>query len=278
MRLAVGVGTVADGTVEGCVEYCKALDVNRVVLAARSVPGYAETGVLDPEALKAQRVSVERAGLTTSTIQFWPPYQLGGGRGSSTTIEALARSMDAIAEAGLGVLAMFINVPKPVEPSEEDAEWGKLVDFCGKLTSEAEQRGIKIATHFSGHQGRSLLAGSSAYRRLFQDVPSPSNGLTFCVGNVWVSDGERTYNVLQEFASRIFFVHMRSTKTSWGESPFWWDIADGPDIRRIFETLRAVGFEGDVASEHMPDVPGENRHDIGSAWALGYMKAILRYP
>ena len=277
MKVAVVVGNVADGTLGGCIDYCRALDLSRVVLSARDVPGYAETGVLDAKALKAQRVAVERAGMTTSTIQFWPPFQLGGDRDSSASMEVLTRGLDAVAEAGIKVLAMFANINKPVEPSEEDAEWAKLVDFYGKLTAEAEQRGVKVATHFSGHQGRGLLAGSNAYRRLFKDVPSPSNGLTFCVGNAWVSDGERTYNLIQEFASRIFFVHMRSTKISWGESPFWWDIPDGPDIRKIVQALEAVGYEGDLASEHMPDIPGENRHDISFAWAIGYMKAILRY-
>ncbi|MHB1318779.1 MAG: mannonate dehydratase, partial [Anaerolineae bacterium] len=102
-------------------------------------------------------------------------------------------------------------------------------------------------------------------------------GLTWCVGNVWVSDGERLYDLMKEFASRIFFVHMRSTKTSWGESPYWWDIKDGPDIRRVFQMLKEIGFEGTISHEHMPEMPGENRQDITAAWANAYMRAILRY-
>ena len=130
---------------------------------------------------------------------------------------------------------------------------------------------------FPAHRGRGLLAGSEGYRRLFEAVPSPSNGLTFCIGNVWVSDGERIYDLMREFADRIFFVHMRSTKISWGESPYWWDIPDGPDIRQVFQTLQELGYQGCIASEHMPEIRGENRLEISSAWAMGYMKAVMRY-
>ncbi|MHB1319074.1 MAG: hypothetical protein ACYCYF_10695, partial [Anaerolineae bacterium] len=62
-----------------------------------------------------------------------------------------------------------------------------------------------------------------------------------------------------------------------GEAPFWWDIPDGPDIRRVFQILREVGYTGMVSSEHMPDMPGPNGRDAGTAWAMGYMKAVVRY-
>jgi sugar phosphate isomerase/epimerase len=276
MKLAINVGTVADGTLDGCLRYCQDLEVEGVVLTAAAVPGYQETRVLDAAALKAQVAAVHDAGLTTGTMQYWPPYPIADEVQAMAALSGLARNMDAAAEAGINVLAMFTSLNRPVDPADEDAEWDKLIRFYSRLTGEAEQRDLKIAAHFSGHQGRSLLAGSNAYRRLFEAVPSPSNGLTFCIGNAWVSDGERTYNLMREFADRTFFVHMRSTKISWGESPYWWSIPDGPDIPRAFGVLQEVGYDGFVASEHMPDIRGENRHDISSAWAIGYMKAILQ--
>ncbi|MGI5916648.1 MAG: sugar phosphate isomerase/epimerase family protein [Anaerolineae bacterium] len=276
MKLAVNVGSVGDGTLNGCINYCKDLEVEGVVLTAAAVPGYQETRMLDATALKDQVVAVQDAGLSTGTMQYWPPYPIADEAQAEAALSTLTRNMDAAAEAGIHVLAMFTSLNKPVDPADEGAEWDKLIRFYTKLTSEAEQRNLKIAAHFSGHRGRSLLAGSEAYRRLFEAVPSPSNGLTFCVGNAWVSDGERTYNVMREFADRIFFYHMRSTKISWGESPYWWDIPDGPDIPQVFRVLKEIGYEGFVASEHMPDIRGENRHDISTAWGIGYMKAILQ--
>lgn len=277
MRLAIQSGSVADGTLEGCIAYCKAMDVHNILLTASAMPGYRDTGLIDTKALQAQVAAVEKAGLATGAMQFWPPFSLADEAATAATMSKLGKNLAAVAKAGLDTLAMFVSLAKPVDPSLEEGQWETFVSFYGDLTSQAEQHGVKIATHFSGHRGRSLLAGSEGYRRLFEAAPSPSNGLCFCIGNVWNSDGERLYNVIREFAPRIFTVHMRSTKISWGESPYWWDIPDGPDMRKVFQTLREVGFTGFVSSEHMPEVPGENRLDISTAWAMGYMKAILRY-
>jgi mannonate dehydratase len=188
------------------------------------------------------------------------------------------RNLDVIAEAGLSTLSMFAGIVRPVEPAEEDAEWAKLVGFYQRLLAAADERGVRIATHFSGTApARTLLTGAGAYRRLFRDVPSANNGLCFCVGNAWVSDGERIYSVIREFADRIFYVHTRSTRMGWGEHPYWWDAEGGPDMRRVLQVLKEAGYQGDLRAEHMPEVPGENRTDIGTGWAIGYTKALLQY-
>jgi D-mannonate dehydratase len=271
MKLGIQAGSVGDGTLEGALAYCKAMEVPSVVLTAGAVPGYRETGLLDAKALKSQVAAVEKAGLSTGTMQFWPPFSLADEAATADTL------MEAAAKSGINVLAMFTNLAKPVDPVGEPAQWEKIIAFYGEITTLADKYGIKLASHFNGHTGRAVLAGAAGYRKLFEAVPSASNGLTWCIGNVWVSDGERLYDLMKEFGSRIHFVHMRSTKTSWGESPYWWDIKDGPDIRKVFQMLKEIGYEGTVSHEHMPDMPDENRQDITAAWANAYMRGILRY-
>ncbi|NLT74681.1 MAG: TIM barrel protein [Chloroflexi bacterium] len=277
MKLGIQAGSVGDGTLSGAIAYCKSMEIPSVVLTAGAVPGYTKSGLIDVRALEDQVAAVSKAGLSTDTMQFWPPFSLADEAATKDTLSKLGKNMDAVAKAGIRVLSMFTNLAKPVNPADEEAQWAQIIDFYGEITSQAEKHGIVLASHYSGHTGRSLLAGATGYRKLFAAVPSASNGLTWCVGNVWVSDGQRLYDVMREFAPRIFFVHMRSTKTSWGEAPFWWDIADGPDLRRIFQILKEIGYEGTVSSEHMPEIPDENRGEIGNAWANGYMRAILRY-
>lgn len=277
MKLGIQAGSVNDGTLEGAIAYAKAMEIPSIVLTAAAVPGYRDTGLLDAKALQGQVTTVKKAGLVTDTLQFWPPFSLADEAATADTLSKLGKNMDAIAKAGIGVLSMFTSFAKPVDPAGEEAQWQQIIAFYTEIAALADKYGIKLGSHFSGHTGRSLLAGAAGYRKLFDAVPSLNNGLTWCVGNVFVSDGERLYSLMKEFAPRIHFVHMRSTKTSWGESPYWWDIKDGPDIRRIFEILKEIGFEGTVSHEHMPDMPGENRQDITAAWANGYMRAIMRY-
>ena len=279
MNVAVEVGTVADSTITGCIDYCKALEVDRVVLTATRVPGFRETGSLDLGEVKAQKALVDDAGMSTSAVVYWaPPAITGDGADAAKLFDALTKNLDVIAGAGLNTLSMFAGMARPVDPADEDAQWAKLIGFYQRLLAAADERGVRVATHFAGTApARSILVGGAAYRRLFREVPSAGNGLCFCVGNAWVSDGERIYNVIHEFGDRIFYVHTRSTKMGWGEHPYWWDVDGGPDMRKILQTLKDVGYQGDLRAEHMPEVPGENRTDIGTGWAIGYTKALLRY-
>ncbi len=277
MRLAIQAGSVADRTLEGCIAFCRAMGVENVVLTAPTVPGFQETGVLDAKALKAQIAAVEGAGLKTGALQYRPPFSVASQAAAADTLDKLTRNMDALAEAGLDTLTMFLGVLRPVSPADEEPLWGAYLALYGEMIARAEERGIKIAAHYCGHRGRTVPAGSEAYRRLFEAIPSPSNGLCFCVGNAWNSEGGRIYNVLREFAPRIYTVHMRGTRVIWGETPFWWDIPDGPDIRQIFQILGEVGYTGMISAEHMPDMPEPNGRDVGLAWAMGYMRAIVRY-
>ena len=83
MQVAVEVGTVADGTIRGCVEYCRALEVSRIVLTARRVPGFDETGYLDLDEVKAQKAMVDDAGMSTSTVVYWAPPAITGDSAES---------------------------------------------------------------------------------------------------------------------------------------------------------------------------------------------------
>jgi sugar phosphate isomerase/epimerase len=277
MRLAIQAGSVADGSLEGTIAYCKAMEVGSVVMSPRTLSGGRETDMIDGQALKAQVATVIKAGLETEALQYRPPLSLVSNAAAAETIEKMRKNVGAVAEAGLGTLAMFLGLPRSANPKEDEGQWAAYIAFYRELITQADQLGLKIAAHYCGHPGRTVPAGSEAYKRLFEAIPSANNGLTFCIGNAWNSEGERMYDVLRELAPRTFLVHMRSTKIAWGEAPFWWDIADGPDIRRVFRTLKDAGYTGMVSCEHMPDMPGANGRDVGVAWAMGYMKAVLRY-
>lgn len=279
MKIAVEAQWVADGTIEKAIEFARALEIDRIVLNAMAIPGFKETGKLDLATLKDHKRQVEAAKMSTSTVVYRAPRDIAeGGPGATREYDLLVKNLDAMAEAGLSVLSMFCGIRRPVDPSQEEAQWAKLVGFYQRLVSAAEERGIKIASHFSGTApAATMLTGAAGYRKLFEAVPSANNGLCFCVGNAWVSDGERIYDVIQEFADRIFYVHMRSTRMGWGEHPFWWDDPQGPDIRRIWKLLKDNGYQGDVRAEHLPEVYGDAHSAVGTAWAIGYMKALQQY-
>ena len=277
MRLAVEVGTVADGSLKGAIQYCKDLEVDRLVVPFAQVPGFEEEGYLDLDTLKNMKAEVEGAGMSFSVMVLWAPKPMVmGAPEGEAQFGNLCKSMEVMGELGADILSMFAMLEPPEDPQEEEARWGLLVDFYSKLMAQAEKRGVKVALHTVAYPARNMLWNYRAVERLMKDVPSPCNGVTFCVGNFWNSEGERMYDVIRRLAEKVFYVHLRSTQVMFGETPFWFD-SGGPDFRKIAQALRDIDYRGDLRAEHMPEVVGENRTDIGTAWAIGYVKALMHF-
>jgi sugar phosphate isomerase/epimerase len=277
MKLAVDVGSVADGSLKGTIQYCKDLEVDRLVLNMAGIPGFKENGYLDLKTVQQMKQEIDDAGMSFSAMVYWAPSPMVMGEPEGQVILSnLCKSMEVMHEVGADILSMFASIEPPMDPQDENTRWGVLVDFYRKLMPQAEQCGIKVALHTVAMPSRNMLWNYQAVDRLMKDVPSPCNGITFCIGNFWNSDGERMYDVIRRLGEKVFYVHLRSTKDYLGETPFWFN-SGGPDFKKIVQALRDIGYHGDLRSEHMPSVFGENRTDIGTAWAIGYMKALLQF-
>ena len=188
----------------------------------------------------------------------------------------LCKSMEVMSKVGTDILSTFVTLDRPENPQEEDARWDLLVDFYRKLIVQAEKCGVKIAIHTVALPERNMLWNYEAVEKLMKDIPSAYNGVTFCVGNFWNSEGNEIYDVIRRLAEKVFYIHVRSTNQGLGETPFWFD-SGGPDYSKIIKALRDINYRGNLRSEHMPEVVGENCTDIGTAWAIGYMKALLQF-
>lgn len=277
MRLAVEVGTVGDGTVRGAICFCRDLGVSRLTLPFTSVPGYQERGRLDPTACRQVKAEVEDAGLSFSVMVFSAAAPMVMGLPEGEILFAnLCRDLEAMQEIGADVLSLFATITPPSGPAGAGARWGTLLRFYRRLIAHAEQTGTRVALHPVAMPARNMLWNLAAVERLFIDIPSANNGLTFCVGNLWNSDGERIYDALRRLKDRLFYVHTRSTKAATGEAPFWFDEGE-PDFARLIHILREIDYSGDLRSEHTPRVVGENRTDIGTAWSLGYLRALIQH-
>jgi mannonate dehydratase len=92
-----------------------------------------------------------------------------------------------------------------------------LVDFLAEMTPVAEENGIRLVLHPDDPPinlfGLPRIAGSAAQlRAIFDAVPSPANGLTFCVGSLGVREENDLVAMVREFAPRIGFAHLRNVQ------------------------------------------------------------------
>jgi len=115
-------------------------------------------------------------------------------------------------------------------------------------------------------------------RKLLALVDSPANCLEFCQGTISTMRGIDIYAAIEEFAfsGRIGYVHFRNTS---GTLPCYSEvfIADGyVDMKRAMSIYEKCGFDGTVIPDHTPRLEAADWWETGMAFALGYIRGIMR--
>ena len=76
---------------------------------------------------------------------------------------------------------------------------------------------------------------------IFKAIPSLSNGLTFCTGSLGVRTDNNLLEIFQEFAERIHFLHLRSTKRD--DKGNFYEANHLEGDFDMFEVVRAILIE-----------------------------------
>ena len=174
----------------------------------------------------------------------------------------------------------------PVEPEEAmDAEtmWERLLWFTERIVPAAEEAGVRLALHPHDPptpwlRGEARIIGTiEGLKRLFEEIPSPVNGLNFCQGTI-AEMGTDVIAAIRWFGERgrINHVHFRDVK---GAVPVFDEsfIDDGDtDMLAAMRAYRDVGYRYAMMPDHTPRITGDTPYGHrGRAYALGYMRALM---
>jgi mannonate dehydratase len=120
-----------------------------------------------------------------------------------------------------------------------------LVAFLEIVAPKADSLGVKLTLH-PDDPPRPLFGlpriGSTAedYQALFDAVPSAANGMCFCTGSLGVAARNDLPGMARQFANRIHFAHLRSTRREDDGSFFEADHLDGDfDMIAVLRALIA---------------------------------------
>jgi mannonate dehydratase len=176
---------------------------------------------------------------------------------------------------------------RPIEPplSEEKVR-DNIAYFLKAVIPAAEKSGVRLALHPDDPpvpKGTPALAGASHivstfedYRRIFDIVPSRSNGMLFCQGCVTEMKGVDVYDGIRQMGSidKIVMVHFRNVR---GEFPKFQEtfVDEGDvDMYRAMQAYRDVGFKGPFSLDHSPVFP--EAEVANTAFMVGYMRALIQ--
>jgi sugar phosphate isomerase/epimerase len=190
-----------------------------------------------------------------SSLGYYPNLLSPKPEEAKVAAAHLKRVISAAKMLNLTVVSTFVGRDWTRSIQEN---WPRFLAVWSDLISYAQDNGIRIAIEncpmlFTADEwpgGKNLAASPAIWRRMFEDIPSPSFGLNYDPSHqLW----QQMHYIapLKEFSSRIFRVHLK-------------DVA--VDRRRLDD----VGILAYPLQFHSPKLPG--RGDIDWASFLAALK------
>ena len=121
-----------------------------------------------------------------------------------------------------------------------------LIYFLEQIIPVAEKFGVRMCIHpddppFDLFGIPRVVSTYEDLDFIFKAIPSLSNGLTFCTGSLGVRTDNNLLEIFQEFAERIHFLHLRSTKRD--EKGNFYEANHLEGDFDMFEVVRAILIE-----------------------------------
>jgi mannonate dehydratase len=159
----------------------------------------------------------------------------------------------------------------------------RLGEFLDAVTPVAEEVGVRLAIH-PDDPPRSLLglprivSTADDARWILNRLDSPNNGLTFCTGCYGVRPDNDLIAMAREFAARIHFLHLRSTRREADPESFYEadHLAGDVDMVGVItevlreEQKRSAAARLDSVIPMRPDHGHQMLDDVGKAVNPGY--------
>lgn len=177
--------------------------------------------------------------------------------------------------------------PKPKYRVTADQLWKGLINIYQQVVPVVEGSKTRIAMHgndpplYEYLGNPQILCRFADFDRLFSEIPSKHNGITYCVGTRYES-GENVFEGIHHFGrqGKLLHVHFRNVRgtlpANRGYSEVFVDDGD-LNMAAIVRTLDEVGYDGVIDYDHAIGITSDDPlHKQYIAFAVGYMRGSLQ--
>ncbi|MDX1363923.1 MAG: mannonate dehydratase [Arenibacter latericius] len=112
-------------------------------------------------------------------------------------------------------ISLFKSTLEEVSGINKNELKDNLAYFLKAIIPEAEKLGVKMALHpddppFSVFGIPRIASTHEDLKFILDCVSSPNNGLTFCSGSLGATDSNDLLKIIEDFGSKIHFLHLRN--------------------------------------------------------------------
>jgi len=270
MRLATHFGVIGND-VGKTIDYCHALDIK-----------YLSSGHW-AEDLIAFKEQFAKEGITLAMMELgWLKEEmLFGDAPQKAELQGFIDKVKRLGDAGIEMGHIFCALKTNGNFVEE---WKRITDFYQELGEYAEKNKVKIANHV-GWAPEYIIRDQMTFKKFLDAVPNWYIGFNLCLGCLQIvspadiqQDIDKT---LVALGDRLFMIHIRDIRVEEGNK--WVDVAMGQGeinlpllIDRFVEVSKRTGADPIVLPEHSPKVADERANEIATAYAVGYVKGMLK--
>ena len=173
---------------------------------------------------------------------------------------------------------------KFVPETDEKEVWERLEFFLNQLIPVAEENNVSLAAHPNDPPlpvmrgtGR-ILKNPSEYDRLININKSRSNKIEMCLGSIQEMQEGDLEDYLDKYSkdNRIGYIHFRNVI---GKVPNYIEaFVDDGDINmvNVIKILKNNNYDGVIIPDHTPALNCSAPWHAGMAYAVGYIKGLIK--
>jgi len=222
-----------------------------------------------------------RAGIGVTTFT-WEPTQVWSSAPGETR-GAQARAVD---------LDEMLRRPFTHGRAHTSNEiWDNYAYFIRQMMPVCAEAGVRLALHPNDPPSPQPLGGIpclihsfDTYRRAFAIADSVGTGkaalgMEFCCG-CWLEGGAGFGDIFEGIRTftaddRILIVHFRNVTAPLPRFVETFLDNGYMDMHRVMKTFVQAGYRGTMILDHSPKFAGEYAKGGGTAYAIGYMRALM---